>query len=86
MAFVDEGLIFLTCTVIFVEGKPMVRVVSPAVVSVKFLYRHKLDGIHAEVLDIVETLHCTCDILRSREVAEKHLIDHEVVLVLHLEV
>ena len=86
MAFVDEGLVFLTCTVILVEGKPVVRVVSPAVVAVKFLYRHELDGIYAEVLDIVETLHSACDVLRSSEVTEKHLIDHEVVLVLHLEV
>ncbi len=86
MAFVNECLVLLTCSVILVESKPVVRVVSPAEIAVKLLHRHKFDRIHTKVLDIVELSHSSLDILRCGKVTEKHFIDHEVVPVLDLEI
>ena len=86
MTLVDELLVFLACSVILIEGEPVVRVVSPAEVAVEFLYRHELHGVHTEVLDVVELRHGSFYVLRLGEVAEKHLVDHKVMLVLDPEV
>ena len=86
VALVNEFLVLLARTIIFVKGEPMVRIVSPAEIAVKLLDRHELHGCHSKVLDVVELRHCTCDVLRSGEVTEKHLIDHQVILILYLEI
>ena len=86
MALVNEVLIFFTCTIVLVERKPVIRIISPAEVAVELLNRHELNCVHAEILDVVELGHGTLDILRCCEVTEEHLIDHEVILILNLEV
>ena len=86
VAFIDESLIFLACSIVLVESEPVVRIISPAEVTIEFLDRHELNSCHAKILNIVKLFHCTCDILTLREIAEKHLIDHKVVLILYLEI
>ena len=54
VTLINESLVFLACSIIFVQSEPVVRVVSPAEVGVKLLDRHKLYGCHSEVLDVVE--------------------------------
>ena len=86
VALVDELLVLLACAVLLVEGEPVVRVISPAEVTVKLLDRHQLHSGHSEIGDIVQLRHRSSDILCLREIAEMHLIYHKVILVSHLEI
>jgi hypothetical protein len=54
VTLVNESLVFLACSIVLVQSEPVVRVLSPAEVGVKFLDRHKLYVCHSEVLDVVE--------------------------------
>ena len=64
----------------------MVRVVTPAEIAVELLYRHELDGVDAECLQIIQLSLGSCQILGLGEVAQQQLVNHKVVLVFNLEV
>ena len=63
VAFINKFLVVLPCSVIFVQCKPVVRVVSPAQVAVKLLYRHKFHCIHTQFFYVVKTGHGSIYIL-----------------------
>ena len=85
VALVNELLVLFTCTICLVKSKVVSRIVTPALVSVKLLDRHKLNCIDAESLEIVQLLHGTCYVVSLRKVSEKHLVDYRAFLVLHRE-
>ena len=64
--------------------------VAPAVVAVKLLDRHELDGVHTESLEITELsesrLYASLAVGIVGEVTHKKLIYHKVVLVLDVVV
>ena len=86
VALVDERLVHCARAVVFVGGKIEVGIVAPRVVAVKLLDRHKLNGVHAKFREVVELFHCALKALLLGEVAQKQLIDDEVVLCRSLEV
>ena len=86
MALVNEFLIHFTCSVCLVKSEISHWSVSPAVISLELLDRHKLDGVDSKIFQIIKLDHCAVEVTCSREVTKKKLIDHEIVLVLNLEI
>ena len=46
MTFINKPLIHIFCPIRFIQSKIETRIVSPTVIPIKFLYRHKFNGIH----------------------------------------
>ena len=63
VTLINEVLVHLACSVSLVKSEIMIWIVTPAEVAVKFLDRHELDGIHAESLDMIQSVHHTLEIL-----------------------
>ena len=85
VALVDELLVLLACTISLVKSEIVVRVVSPACISVELLDRHELNCVHSKSLEVVKLSHRTLDVVSRCEVTEEHLVDYRAILVLHLE-
>ena len=86
VTLINEVLVHLACSVSLVKSEIVIWIVTPAEVAVKFLDRHELDGIHAEILYMIQSVHHTLEILCSREISDKKLIYHQIVIILDLEV
>ena len=84
VALVNELLVLLAGTIVLVEGEIVVRVVAPAEVTVKLLDRHKLHSIDTKLVDIVQLLESSRNVLRLCEIPQKHLINDKVIPVLNL--
>ena len=86
MALVNELLIHLACTVCLVKGEISHRSISPAVISLELLDRHKLDGVDSKIFQIIKLGHRAVEVTCSREVTKKKLVDHEIVLICNLKI
>ena len=86
VAGVNEVFIHFWGAIRLIEGEEETRVVSPAVVPVKLLNRHQLDGVDAHVFQVVQLLQGAVDGAAGGEIAQMHLVDDRLLGVLHLEV
>ena len=86
VALVDEGLVHLLCAVSFIRREIVVGRITPIVVAVKLTYRHQLNGIHTQVLDIIQTLHQSFERTAFCIIVNPQLIDNQVVLVRTLKI
>ena len=81
VAFIDECLVLLPCAIGLVESEIMIRVVAPALVTVKLLDWHQFHCIDAESLQVIEFLHCTSNVMSLGKVSEKHFINYRALTV-----
>ena len=81
VTFVDKCLIMLTSAISLVKGEIRARVISPAVVSVKLLDRHKFYCVNAEILEIIELFLRPRKVVSGTEIPQMKLINHNGVFV-----
>ena len=86
MALVNEFLIHFTCSVCLVKSEISYRSVSPAVISLELLDRHKLDGVDSKIFQIIKLGHRAVEVTCSREVTKKKLVDHEIVIICNFKI
>ena len=86
MALVNEFLIHFTCSVCFVKSKVSHWSISPAVISLELLDRHKLDGVDSKIFQIIKLGHRAVEVTCSREVTKEKLVDHEIVLICNFKI
>ena len=85
VTLVNEGLVHLLRAVSLVRREIVVGRIAPVIVAVKLTYRHQFDGIHTQVLDIIQTLHQSLKRTAFGIIVNPQLIDNQVVLVRTLE-
>ena len=75
VTLVDKALVCLLRTVSLVGSEEEAWIVTPRVVTVEFLDRHKLDGVHTQSLEVVELSSNGIDRALLGKVADEQLIN-----------
>ena len=75
VALIDELLVHRLGAVSSVRREIVVRRIAPVIVTVKLTDRHQLNGVHSEVLDIIQTLHQSLQRTAFGIVVDPQLID-----------
>ena len=85
---IDKVLIVLTCSISLIQSEICMRAITPAVISVKLLNRHKLNCIHTKILEIIDLTECRLDasftVRIVCEITNKELVNNEVTLILDI--
>ena len=76
MTSIDKVLVILLGAVCLVHGKEIARVVSPTVITVKFLSRHQFNCIDTHCLQISQFVHGSVNIAGCGKITKKQFIDH----------
>ena len=83
VTLVHELLILFARTISLVQGEIAARTVAPTVIAVELLDRHKLHRIHPQALNVIKMLHSSGQIPSRREIAKMHLINDQIIRILH---
>ena len=85
VACIDEIFIVFFSTVSFVHGEEIARIVSPTIITVKFLCWHQLDGIHTHFFQIRKFAHGSMNVTVCSEITQQQFVDNQFVGILHFE-
>ena len=88
VAGIDECLVIITGSIDLVHGEICMGSISPAVIAVELLHRHKLNHVHSKLIEIVEIPHRSLEVSFAiciiRKVAQKKFVDDKVIIVFYL--
>ena len=83
---INKLFITVLCSIRLVHSKIEAWIVTPAVVTVKFLHRHQFDSIDTDLLQIRDFVHCSVQITGCRKVAQVHFVNHQLSRLCYLEI
>src|SRR5690606_2719068 len=78
MAFVYEGLKGILGTIVFIQCHMERRIIAPTLVPIELAYRHQLNGIDSQVLQIIQSIPKGIKAMQLIEIPQQYLVNNQI--------